>query len=411
MLKKILIGLAAAVLLLLAAGAYVYVFEQTSHSEPFEAAKPIPKTDDKIADSIRRAAEYLRVRQESDGHFSKGLADPKPAFTALVVDSLARSPDRYNERDHPWIAKAVKGILDYQKENGCICSAAFPLETHVTSVSVMALTALENPAHKDAIDRAVKFLRSTQNTDAESSKFGGAGYSKDGNPSGEVTALWVEALKNAGVKEGDPAFENAKKFMSRLQNDSETNKETPPKGVEIGKDGGLTYRPFESNKKLKSDVNPETGNKIPKSYGLMTYAGLKTFLYMAITKEDPRVKSAYRWVRDNYTLDENRNMGAHGLFYYYLTLAKALEAYGESIIETTDGKKHNWAQELSDRIISLQEADGSWKNKASAEWMEGDAVLVTAYTIRTLTICHNELARQKKEQSEGPKVDEAAAKQ
>jgi squalene-hopene/tetraprenyl-beta-curcumene cyclase len=102
------------------------------------------------------------------------------------------------------------------------------------------------------------------------------------------------------------------------------------------------------------------------------------------------VKSAFRWVRENWTLEENKNIGNQGLYYYYLTMAKALSTYGQRIIETTDGKKHDWPMELSERILSLQKKDGSWVNE-NGRWYEDDPVLVTAYMIRALTICHEEL--------------------
>ena len=37
----------------------------------------------------------------------------------------------------------------------------------------------------------------------------------------------------------------------------------------------------------------------------MTYAGLKSFLYAGVSKDDPRVKAAVEWVRKHYTVTEN----------------------------------------------------------------------------------------------------------
>ncbi|HYF48514.1 MAG TPA: prenyltransferase/squalene oxidase repeat-containing protein [Planctomycetota bacterium] len=395
--KKILkwIGIigGSLLLLLVALGAYLWVFEKPSHSAPKTPPKQVAASGDKILDSIRKGAEYLKVHQEVDGHFSKGMLDPKPAFSAMVVDALARSPDKYTDKNHPFIKKSVEAILKYQQPDGSICSPYFPLQTYVTSVSIMALVALENPEYQPAIDKAREYLRTAQNKEEESMNKGGAGYSAGGKVSGDVTAMWVEAMAQSGVKEGDPAFENAKKFFSRMQNDPEKNKEPAP-GTEVGKDGGLFYAPGKNHEKLKSEKG-ESGKAVLKSYGMMTYAGLKSFLYMYVDKNDSRVKSAFRWIKNNYTLEENRHLGADGLYYYYLTMAKALAAYGEPIIETPDGVKHNWAEELSDKLISLQSPEGYWMNKQSNEWMEDDRVLVSAYAIRTLTICHEFLAKQK----------------
>ncbi|HYG77189.1 MAG TPA: prenyltransferase/squalene oxidase repeat-containing protein [Planctomycetota bacterium] len=390
-LKRIATILGVLILVLAATAWYLWTFQKPHHSTPVTPPKAIVESGDKVLDSIRRGVEYLKVHQEANGEFSKGLLDPKPGFTALVVDAIARSPDKYREKDNPWLKKATDAIKSYQRDNGAISTPAFGLDTYTTAVSVLALTALENPEHAKAIERAKGYLLAVQYKDDETSEtFGAPGYTPGGRTSGDLASYWVEALKEAGVKEGDPAFENAKKFLSRLQNNPETN-DRPAPDTELDNDGGFIYRPGESK---PADGKGKSGKRMPRSYGLMSYAGLKSFLYMNVGKDDPRVQSAWKWVRDNYTLEENRNIGADGLYYYFLTMAKALTLYGEPVITTSDGKEHRWAQELSDKLISLQNPDGSWSNRASARWMENDAVMVTGYAIRTLTLCHEELKRQ-----------------
>jgi len=390
-LKRILKTLLVLLLLLAATGWYLWTFQKPHHSAPTSAPKEIVASGDKVLDSIRRGVEYLKVNQETNGEFSRGLLDPKPGFTALVVDAIARSPDKYREKDNAWLKQATDAIKTYQRQNGAISTPAFGLDTYTTAVSLLALSALENPEHVTAIQRARDYLLSVQYKDDETSEtFGAPGYTPGGKTSGDLAAYWVEALKEAGVKEGDPAFENAKKFLSRLQNDPETNK-FPAKDTELDTDGGFIYRPGESK---PEDGKGKSGKRMPRSYGLMSYAGLKSFLYMNVAKDDPRVQSAIRWVRENYTLEENRNIGPDGLYYYFLTMAKALSLYGETVITTADGKQHRWAEELSEKLISLQNNDGSWTNRTSSRWMENDAVMVTGYGIRTLTICHDELKKQ-----------------
>lgn len=373
--------------------AYLFFFELPHHSTPQMPPAAIKPSGDKTLDAIRRGMEFLKVHQEADGEFSAGLIDPKPGFTALVVDSIARSPDKYRETGQPFLKKAAEAIVRHQQPNGSICTPSFGLETYLTACSVLALSALENPAYAKNIEKAREYLLSVQYKDDEQNpNFGAAGYKSEGKTSGDVTANWIEALKAAGVKEGDPAFKNAEKFLSRLQNNSETN-DLPAPGTEVGDDGGFFYRPGESK---APDEKGKSGKRIPKSYGLMSYAGLKSFMYMDIKKDDPRVIKARQWVADNFTLEENRNIGADGLFYYYLTMAKALTLYGEPEIKTSDGKVHNWAQELTDKLLSVQDPDGSWRNKASTRWYENDSVQVTAFAIRTLSICHDFLKKNGK---------------
>ncbi len=387
--KKIVKVVLAIIVLLALVGLYAYKYEMPSHSTPTEAAKPVVASGDTILDSIHRGAEYLRIHQEADGHFSRGALDPKPAFTALVVDSLARSPDKLR-LNTPFIKKAVEAIQRTKQPDGSYCTPRLGLQTYCTSITIMALASLEDPSLQQDIEAGKNYLLSTQNQDEDSANFGGAGYSAGGKPSGDVTQNWVEAMRAAGVKPDDPAMKNAKKFFNRLQNAEENDKVAP--GTAAGTDGGSFYRPGES--KAGYDTTKD-GLKVPKSYGLMSYAALKSFLHLNLGKDSPEVQSSMKWVRANYTLDENKNLGADGLYYYYQTMAKALYIYGEPDVKTLDGQTHHWAEELSKRLLSLQAADGSWHNSVSSQWMENDTVLVTGFAIRTLSICHDQLEREK----------------
>src|SRR5436190_19642221 len=163
--------------LIAAFGAYAWFFQQLGHSPESRPAAAIPATDDKILDAIRRGADYAERHQESDGHFSKGWLDPKPGFTALVVDALARSPEKFREKDHDFLRNAAKAILSHQYADGSICTPGMGVATYTTAMSVMALTALENPEYRSAIDKAVTYLRSVQYKDDEiDPNAGGIGY-------------------------------------------------------------------------------------------------------------------------------------------------------------------------------------------------------------------------------------------
>ena len=79
--------------------------------------------------------------------------------------------------------------------------------------------------------------------------------------------------------------------------------------------------------------------------------------------------------------------GLQGLYYYYLTMARALNALDLDTIETPDGRKHDWRQELEEKIRSLQRMDGSWINHMAPRWFEGNPVLATAYALLVLDEC------------------------
>jgi squalene-hopene/tetraprenyl-beta-curcumene cyclase len=127
--------------------------------------------------------------------------------------------------------------------------------------------------------------------------------------------------------------------------------------------------------------NTENGGL--RSYGSMTYAGLKSMIYCGAKPDDPRVKAAVTWAKKHYTLDENPGMADAGLYYYYQLFAKALSAMNQPTIVDESGKSHDWRNELVTAIISRQQPDGSWVNK-NARWMEGDPNLVTGYALLAL---------------------------
>jgi squalene-hopene/tetraprenyl-beta-curcumene cyclase len=119
----------------------------------------------------------------------------------------------------------------------------------------------------------------------------------------------------------------------------------------------------------------------------MTYAGLKSFLYAGVDKDDPRVKSAVEWIRRHYTLEENIGMGKAGLYYYYHTFAKAMDALGGEMFEDAKGTKHDWKKELYEAIKKNQRADGSFINEGDRAFGEADPNLATAFALMALSYC------------------------
>jgi len=115
----------------------------------------------------------------------------------------------------------------------------------------------------------------------------------------------------------------------------------------------------------------------------MTYAGLKSMIYAKLAKDDPRVVAAFEWARMHWSVTENPGLGQEGLFYYYLTMARALNAHGSEQVVDAASASHDWRAELVRQLLSSQGADGSWANKNS-RWMESIPDLVTAYSVLTI---------------------------
>ena len=137
-------------------------------------------------------------------------------------------------------------------------------------------------------------------------------------------------------------------------------------------------------------MDTDDGKKALRSYGSMSYAGLLSFIYADLKKDDARVTAALEWLKQNYTLDENPGMKNAGLFYYYHLMTKGLTAAGVDTLALPDGRKVDWKNDLALKMISAQNADGSWVND-NARWMEKDNVLVTSYCVMSLEIIYRRL--------------------
>ena len=188
----------------------------------------------------------------------------------------------------------------------------------------------------------------------------------------------------AGVDKSDPAYKKAIVFVSRCQNfDNEANRAAWAKK---NNDGSFVYTGANGGENRRSDdTKGDMGG-----YGSMTYAGIKSMIYCGVGKNDPRMKKALEWIAKNYTLDANPGMPEQakqkGLYYYYHTFAKCMDALGEDTFTDAKGVKHNWRADLVEALAKRQKPDGSWVNE-NDRWLEGDPNIVTGYALMALSYC------------------------
>lgn len=345
------------------------------------AADPRLGPDPKEVQAVReKAVTFLRKQQAADGSFSAQMAGP--GVSSLVVAGMLRSGYKV---DDPLVAKAMIYLEKQVKKDGGIYDKG--LANYTTCVALMAFQeANTSGKYQTLIKNATRFLKGLQfdekSTDPKDARFGGVGYDKGKRPDLSNQHLFVESLLAAGVPKDDPALQNALKFISRCQNlPGEHNDQPFAKKTTADDRGGLTYTPIDPD-----DSPHKTPDGGLRSLGAMTYAGLKSFLYAGLSKDDPRVKAAIGWIRSHYTLNENPGQGQAGLYYYYHTFAKAMAALGEDLFVDKDGKKHDWRKELFEALKKRQRDDGSWMNM-NKEFGEGDPNLATAFALLSLSYC------------------------
>ncbi len=175
-------------------------------------------------------------------------------------------------------------------------------------------------------------------------------------------------------------------FVSRCQN-LESPANTTQFAAKIG-DGGFYYTPAGAG----SSPAGRSDNGGLRSYGSMSYAGLKSMIFAGLKEDDPRVKAAVQWAHDHYTLSENPGLGDEGLYYYYHLFGKAIAALGQEKLVDSQGAAHDSRADLVAELARRQRPDGSWTN-ANTRWLEGDPNLVTGYALLTLSYCKPEPAK------------------
>jgi Prenyltransferase and squalene oxidase repeat len=338
------------------------------------AADEKTTVDTKAVAAMReKAIAFLRKSQSDDGSWSAKRAGP--GITALVTAALIRSG---LPNDDPTVAKGLKYLENSVKKDGGVYAKG--LANYTTSVAILAFTdANKNGKYDTVIKNASVFLKKLQHDDKDV-KLGGVGYDAKSRPDLSNTQFFIDALIASGVPKDDPAIKNALTFVSNCQNlPSEENTQPFAKKASEDDKGGLVYVPIDS------DDNP---HRTPagglRSQGAMTYAGLKSFLYAGVKKEDPRVKAALGWIRRHYTLEENPGLGQAGLYYYYHTFAKAMDAIGDAQFADDKGNKHDWRQELFDALKKRQTANGSFINAGDRAFGEQDPSLATAFALLSL---------------------------
>lgn len=355
---------------------------------------------------IEKSIEYLRSQQDAEtGGWSVPAEGPKlPAISALVLNGLLMEPDI--DPDDPAVSKGVEFILSFQQPDGGIYDQI--LANYNTALAVSALSRVNTGEAGAAIEKAIPFLRQLQwsedsnQMEGETGKvdkshpfYGGVGYGGSGRPDNSNLNLMLQALHDAGVSCDDEAFGRAVVFLERTQMVDEINDMAYADGTS---QGGFIYATASNNETIgqgesKAGMIEETmddGTRVSRlrAYGSITYAGFKSYLYANLDRDDPRVRAAYDWITSNYTLEENPGVGTDGFYYYMVTFSRAMDAWGMPTIEArsdaSSGKtQRDWANDLIDRLSSLQNPDGSFRS-IDSRWMEDNPVLITAYSLLAL---------------------------
>jgi squalene-hopene/tetraprenyl-beta-curcumene cyclase len=375
----------------------IFLFLMTGFEKPAPAAPLLEKDisfQKEVHHAIERGLSALESLQKPNGVWSTA---EQPAVTALALMAFKGEPGgKYAHSETGFVKNGYAFILNCVKPDGSIHQSN--LVTYNTSISMMALLAANKPEYDPIILKARQFLIGLQGDFGVKGKIddvydGGIGYgskyehSDMGNTLAALEAIYYSKQlardKNAAGAQ-DLNWGAAIHFLQNCQNLPAYNKQAWASDDARNK-GGFVYYPGQSM--AGSETNSATGRVALRSYGSISYAGMLSYIYANLKRDDPRVRAVFEWLRRNYTLEENPGMGPQGLFFYMQTMTKALSAYQVSELELAGGRKVDWRREVAMRLINLQQKDGTWLNE-NGRWWEKDTALVTAYGVLTLEMIY-----------------------
>lgn len=352
-----------------------------------------------IERAIAAGVAFLETQQDGE---TGSWSDPNlPAFTALSISAILGDPALAGKTDLPAsTGKGYEFLLSKVKSDGGIYGKG--LATYNTALSIMALIQSGKEEHLPVIAKARRLLINQQQDydkrgESDNLFDGGVGYGGSYAHSDlSNTHLALEALYYSKKALADTAYDESSEFdldwdaaiefVSLTQNSKATVERLGDAiGLRDEDEGGFIYFPGDTKSDEIVIAGPDGKERTAlRSYGSMSYAGLLAFIYADMEPGDPRIAAVMSWLQKNFTLEENPGMNAQGLYYYYHTMSKALAITGTEHLVTPEGRKIDWKEDLALEVLSRQQTDGSWINEESNRWMEGNPVLVTAYSLLTL---------------------------
>ncbi len=376
---------------------------------------PNSRGGSRVGDPLRRACEYLWSRQARDGNGDGGWHSATYSFlrsgqalTPFVLFALLQVDQESVPRPPGAVERALDFLRRHVRVDGTGVDAKGQLgladpelpeyPSYATAFALRCFLVAGEPRDRPRIEVMTRTLRSDQigargEFDRASLAFGAWGFGGPrplGGSPGHVDLSYtrhvLEALRDAGVDDGE-MVERAETFLKLLQrHPSERRPQPPGDGSEAPYDGGFYFSPIVLAANKGGTGTSESGAEYFRSYATATCDGLLALLAAGVSADDERVEKARSWLRSHPRVDypegvpsdEHSGWGESIQFYHLAVRAEAYRALGWPETELKALAKHTASRQRDSD-------DGSFRNAHGHLMKEDDPILCTALAVVAMT--------------------------
>jgi hypothetical protein len=293
--------------------------------------------------AVTLALEFLASRQQPNGRWDSGAYRDDAAISGLAVLAFLSAGHQPGRGKYgPALDRAVEYLANSVRRDGLVGrggGAGPPMYGHGFATLCFAelYGMTKRPDFKEKLEAAVQLILGAQGPE------GGWRYQPDSKDADiSVTAVQIVALKgaaNAGVKVPEETIKKAIGYVKRCANN---------------RDGGFSYQ-----------ANQRGSGPARTGAGILC-------LYLAGEPEAPECKEGIRYLEE-HPLSRSGNewlYRQHEFYAYYYCTQAYYQVGGEPW--------KRWFTTMRDRLINMQEKDGSWQERSGVgkEYATSMSVLI-----------------------------------
>lgn len=358
--------------------------------------------------ALERTCNVLWGMQAADGGWHSetyGILRSGQSLTPFVLHALLNAPQKHRKNKQEAIDKALVFIERNINKHGALGLSdglVVDYPNYATSFALRCLLKTGRTRDDLKIKRIFSYLETQQYTEANGYKpiapaYGGWGFGYEtlsrgvpGHMDISHVRCVLQALHEAG-HEKKQTFPKAEDFLRLVQRRSSQIHRQPkvPGEKESNKpipyDGGFYFSPvvLGANKGRHASTN-NSHRAFFRSYSTATCDGALALLACGVKPEDDRLKDARKWLEEFALIERPDGIPVdfiqpwHRAVHFYHLAVRAEACHKLNI-------GGSWRREISNHLVSMQAANGSFRNERSPLMKEDDPIISTTHALIALT--------------------------